>query len=37
MEIVDADVLLTFPGRNYVLVKLETADGLVGWGDAQRP
>lgn len=34
MEIRHADVLLTRPGRNYVLVRLETADGLVGWGDA---
>ncbi len=34
MEIRDAEVLLTRPGRNYVLVRLETADGLVGWGDA---
>jgi len=34
MEIRHADALLTRPGRNYVLVRLETADGLVGWGDA---
>jgi mannonate dehydratase len=34
MAIRDADVLLTNPGRNYVLVRLETDDGLVGWGDA---
>jgi mannonate dehydratase len=34
MEIADADVLVTCPGRNYVVVKVETADGLVGWGDA---
>jgi len=34
MEIRHAEVLLTRPGRNYVLVRLETADGLVGWGDA---
>ncbi|MEF8853219.1 MAG: enolase C-terminal domain-like protein [Haloarculaceae archaeon] len=34
MEIRHADVLLTRPGRNYVVVRLETADGLVGWGDA---
>ncbi|MFB6075272.1 MAG: enolase C-terminal domain-like protein [Haloarculaceae archaeon] len=34
MEIRDAEVVLTRPGRNYVLVRLETADGLVGWGDA---
>ncbi|WP_207592405.1 enolase C-terminal domain-like protein [Halomontanus rarus] len=34
MNVVDTDVLVTCPGRNYVLVKLETDDGLVGWGDA---
>jgi len=34
MEIRDADVILARPGRNYVTVRLETADGLVGWGDA---
>jgi mannonate dehydratase len=34
MEITDAEVLLTCPGRNYVVVKIETADGLTGWGDA---
>jgi mannonate dehydratase len=34
MAIRHADVLLTRPGRNYVLVRLETGDGLVGWGDA---
>lgn len=34
MEIVNAEVVLTCPGRNYVLVRLETEDGLVGWGDA---
>ncbi|GAB3685172.1 D-galactonate dehydratase family protein [Salinarchaeum chitinilyticum] len=34
MEIRNADVVLTNPGRNYVIVRLETADGLVGWGDA---
>jgi mannonate dehydratase len=33
MEIRGADVLVTNPGRNYVLVRLET-DGWVGWGDA---
>jgi mannonate dehydratase len=34
MHIADTDVILTRPGRNYVLVRLETDDGLVGWGDA---
>jgi len=34
MEIRNAEVHLTNPGRNYVIVRLETADGLVGWGDA---
>ncbi|WP_248515099.1 enolase C-terminal domain-like protein [Salinarchaeum laminariae] len=34
MEIQNADAVLTNPGRNYVIVRLETADGLVGWGDA---
>jgi len=34
MEIVDAEAILTRPGRNYVIVRVETADGTVGWGDA---
>ena len=34
MAIRDAEVLLTNPGRNYVLVRLVTEDGLVRWGDA---
>jgi len=34
MEIRHVDALVTRPGRNYVLVRVETADGLVGWGDA---
>ncbi|MFB6140166.1 MAG: galactonate dehydratase [Halosimplex sp.] len=34
MEIRHVDAVLTRPGRNYVLVRVETADGLVGWGDA---
>jgi mannonate dehydratase len=33
-EIARGDVLLYGPGRNYVTVRLETRDGLVGWGDA---
>jgi mannonate dehydratase len=33
-RIVAAEVLVTSPGRNYVSLKIVTADGLVGWGDA---
>ena len=33
-QIVDAKVIVTAPGRNYVTLKLTTADGVVGWGDA---
>jgi mannonate dehydratase len=33
-RIVAAEVLVTSPGRNYVALKITTADGLVGWGDA---
>ncbi|MGE3284500.1 MAG: D-mannonate dehydratase ManD [Pseudonocardia sp.] len=33
-KIVDATVLVTSPGRNYVTLKITTADGVVGWGDA---
>ncbi|MEU1513235.1 D-mannonate dehydratase ManD [Streptomyces sp. NPDC005811] len=32
--IVAADVLVTSPGRNFVTLKITTAEGLVGWGDA---
>lgn len=28
------DVIVTSPGRNYVLLKVMTDDGVVGWGDA---
>ena len=28
------DVVVTSPSRNYVLVKITTSDGVVGWGDA---
>ncbi|CAL8975431.1 D-galactonate dehydratase family member [Cellulomonas sp. T2.31MG-18] len=28
------DVLVASPGRNFVTLKVTTADGLVGWGDA---
>ncbi|MEV0290416.1 D-mannonate dehydratase ManD [Kribbella sp. NPDC050820] len=33
-RIVAAEVIVTSPGRNYVTLKLRTADGLVGYGDA---
>jgi mannonate dehydratase len=33
-RIVDVDVIVTAPGRNFVVLRIETADGLVGWGDA---
>ena len=33
-RIIAADVILTSPGRNYVTLKLRTADGLTGYGDA---
>ena len=34
MRIVEADVIVTCPGRNYVTLKLTTDDGVVGYGDA---
>jgi mannonate dehydratase len=35
MRITNVKALVTCPGRNYVLVKIETdQDGLYGWGDA---
>lgn len=34
MKIVDAQVMVTCPGRNYVTLKLTTEDGIVGYGDA---
>lgn len=34
MDIADTEVTVTSPGRNYVIVKVEAADGTVGWGDA---
>jgi len=39
MRITAVKVVVTWPGRNYVLVKVETDDGLHGWGgcDAERP
>jgi mannonate dehydratase len=33
-KITNVKVVVTCPGRNYVLVKIETEDGLYGWGDA---
>ncbi|MGW2330910.1 D-mannonate dehydratase ManD [Streptomyces sp. NPDC001700] len=32
--IATAEVLVTSPGRNFVTLKITTAEGLVGWGDA---
>jgi len=34
MRIVDAEVIVTCPGRNYVTLELTTDDGIVGYGDA---
>ena len=34
MQIREAQAIVTCPGRNYVIVRLETESGLVGWGDA---
>ncbi|MGH9534205.1 MAG: D-mannonate dehydratase ManD [Terriglobales bacterium] len=34
MKITDAKVVVCSPGRNFVTLKLTTADGLTGWGDA---
>jgi len=28
-----ADVIVASPGRNFVTLRVTTADGLVGWGD----
>jgi len=33
-RIESASVHVTAPGRNYVLLRVETSDGVVGWGDA---
>ncbi len=33
-KIVSARVILTCPGRNFTTLKIETADGLTGLGDA---
>src|SRR3974390_1308810 len=34
LKITDARVIITCPGRNFVTLKIETADGLCGLGDA---
>ncbi len=35
MQITNVKVVVTCPGRNYVLVKIETDEpGVYGWGDA---
>jgi len=34
MNIASIDVVVTSPGRNFVLVKITTDQGLSGWGDA---
>jgi mannonate dehydratase len=34
VKITNVKVIVTCPGRNYVLVKIETDEGLYGWGDA---
>jgi mannonate dehydratase len=34
VRIESVEVIVTSPGRNYVILKITTDDGLVGWGDA---
>ncbi len=34
MEITKVETLLTSPGRNYLIVKITTRSGIVGYGDA---
>ena len=34
MQITDATVVVTSPGRNFVTLKITTSDGVVGLGDA---
>ena len=34
MKIVDARVIITCPGRNFVTLKVVTEDGVYGLGDA---
>ena len=36
MKIVNAEVFVTCPGRNFVTLKITTDDGLVGWADRQH-
>jgi mannonate dehydratase len=33
VKITSAEVVVTCPGRNFVSLRLETEDGVVGWGD----
>ena len=33
MKITNAEVFLTCPGRNFVILKIETDQGVVGYGD----
>lgn len=33
-KIIAADVIVSSPGRNFVTLKITTADGVIGWGDA---
>jgi mannonate dehydratase len=33
-KIIAADVIVTSPGRNFVTLKITTADGVIGYGDA---
>jgi len=34
VKIIDAPVIVTSPGRNFVTLKITTDEGLVGYGDA---
>ena len=34
LKIIEARVIVTCPGRNFVTLKIETADGVTGLGDA---
>ena len=34
MLIESMETILTCPGRNYLIVKITTEDGIVGYGDA---
>ncbi len=34
MKITSCQAVATCPGRNFVIVRIETSTGLVGWGDA---